>query len=339
MLPVQGFAAEYTDTPSTSQIRLVGNTYSYQDEDGYTVVLGEVENTQAYPATNVKVWAGFYDESSKSPLEANTGTTLLNVIQPHGKSPFMIKSKTPDPEITQISVSVLGFGSASPKQQLLEVIPSTLLISDAMTLEGTITNKGQLSNTNAQVHLISYDAFVPPRIVGIQTVSINELKPNTTYDFEFEGTADPRATSFKIIAESGSYQSKLTPVTDVSVDIMTRLITIHGIQVIDGSGNHTSKIKVGTPVDITSDLSIQTVTGGGQQYVYYAQVKQFGERGTVEFLGTAEGTFNSTEPQSPRVTWIPENEGGFFIETFVWDQNGAALASQSSTVSIILVTP
>jgi hypothetical protein len=120
---------------------------------------------------------------------------------------------------------------------------------------------------------------------------------------------------------------------------MTRLITINDIHVVDQSGEHLSKIKIGTPVDIASTLSIQATTGGEQPYVYYAQVKQFGEKGTVEFLAMAEGTFNSTAPQTPHVTWTPENEGGFFIETFVWDQNGAALASQSNSVSIILVTP
>jgi hypothetical protein len=120
---------------------------------------------------------------------------------------------------------------------------------------------------------------------------------------------------------------------------MTRLITINDIQVLDSSGAHLSKIKIGTPVDITSTLSIQASASGNQPYVYYTQVKQFGEKGTVEFLGMAEGAFNSTQLQTPRVTWTPENEGGFFIETFVWDQNGVALASQSNTVSVILVTP
>lgn len=340
MLPAAPALAQLTDTPSTLGVKLGGGTFSYQDGEGHTIVLGEVENKNAFPVTNVRIWVGFYgDESSKNPLETNTGTSLLSVVPPNGKSPFMIKSKTPDPEISQVSANILGFNSASAKQQLLEVIPSTLSISDTMSLDGTITNKGQQSSVGTQIHLVSYDAFSPPRIVGIQTVSVSELKPNTTYDFGFDGAVNQRATSFKIIAESNNYQSKITPVTDVSVDIMTRLITINDIQVVDSSGGHLSKIKVGAPVDITSTLSIQAATSGEQPYVYYAQVKQFGEKGTVEFLGMAEGLFNSTAPQSPRVTWTPEHEGGFFIETFVWDQNGAALASQSKTVSVILVTP
>jgi hypothetical protein len=161
--------------------------------------------------------------------------------------------------------------------------------------------------------------------------------PNNTYDFDFEGKVDPRATSFKVIAESDNYQSKFTDVTDISVDIMTRLITINDIQVMDSSGIRLSEIKVGEPVDITSALSIQAANA--QSYVYYAQVKQFGEKGIVEFLGISEGTFDSAQPQSQKVTWTPQNEGAFFIEAYVWDPDGVALAAPSATVSIILVTP
>lgn len=343
MLPVsQALAAEYTDTLSSSKIKLSGNTFSYKDSDGYTMVLGEVENTMSYPASKVQIWVGFYADQSvgnKSALEATTGTTLLDVVQPHGKSPFMIKSKTPDPEISQITVNMLGYNSAPAKQQLLTVTPGAASISDTLKLPGTITNKGLQAAAHTRVHLISYDAFNPPRIVGIQTITVDDLKPNTTYDFDFDTSVDPRAISFKVIAESDNYQSQMTGVSKVSIDVMTRLITINDVQVLDSSGNTTSKLHVGEPIDIASTLSIQAAKTGDQPYVYYAQVKQFGEKGTVEFLGFVDGIFNSTQMQTPKISWTPENEGGFFIETFVWDPNGAALAEPSSTVSIILVEP
>lgn len=343
MLPVaQGFA-QLTDTKSSLGVKLTGNTFSYKDEEGYTVVIGEIENTKNFHLDGIKIWVGFYSNQASDkepPLETTTGTTLLEVVQPNGKSPFMIRSQTPDPEISEITVNILGFNSAkNKKQQLLEITPATLSIGENVKLPGTITNKGQQISTQTQIHLISYDAFNPPRILGIQTIPIDDIKPNTAYDFDFETMVDPRATSFKVIAESDNYQSKFTDVDDISVDIMTRLITINDIQVMDSSGNHLSKIKAGVPVNITSALSIQAAKSNVQPYVYYAQVKQFGERGIVEFLGIAEGIFNSTQMQTQKVTWTPQNEGAFFIETFVWDQNGAALASQSSTISIILVTP
>jgi len=342
MLPVaQGFA-EVADKPSSSIIKLVGNTFSYKDPDGYTVVMGEVENTKNFQVTNVKIWVGFYADKASgnsSPLETATGTTLLDAVQSHGRSPFMIRSQTANSEISEVTVNLLGFNSAVPKQQLLEIAPGEMSISDNAKLPGTITNKGQQNSTHTKIHLISYDAFNPPRIVGINTITIDDLKPNTTYDFDFDTPVDPRATSFKLIAESDNYQSKSTDVTKVSVDILTRLITINDVQVLDSSGNKTSRLRVGEPVDITSVLSIQAAKSGAQPYVYYAQVKQFGEKGTVEFLGMTEGVFNSTQMQTPKISWTPQNEGGFFIETYVWDPSGAALAAPGSTVSIILVAP
>ncbi|HSA97616.1 MAG TPA: hypothetical protein VLF17_00870, partial [Candidatus Nitrosotenuis sp.] len=262
MLPVaQGFA-EVADKPSSLGIKLIGNTFSYKDPDGYTVVMGEVENTKNFQVTNVKIWVGFYADKSSgsgSALETTTGTTLLDVVPSHGRSPFMIKSQTANSEISEVTVNLLGFNSAAQKQQLLDVAPGALSISDTAKLPGTITNKGQQNSTHTKVHLISYDSFNPPRIVGITTIPLEDLKPNTTYDFDFDAAADPRATSFKIIAESDSYQSRLTDVTNVSVDILTRLITINDVQILDSSGNKTSRLRVGEPVDITSALSIQAV--------------------------------------------------------------------------------
>ncbi len=72
--------------------------------------------------------------------------------------------------------------------------------------------------------------------------------------------------------------------------------------------------------------------------MYYAQVKQFGETAPVEFLGIMEGEFSSAIPQTASVSWTPEREGGYFIEAYVWDPDGVALAAPSKTVSIVLVT-
>ena len=99
-------------------------------------------------------------------------------------------------------------------------------------------------------------------------------------------------------------------------------------------------IKLGQSVDIVSHLSIFSSSKNPKQdYVYYAQVRQFGEKSQVEFIGFTEGKFESIEPQTATISWTPQNEGSFFIETYVWDPNSVALAAPSKTISIILVTP
>jgi len=345
LLPVsQGFG-QVTDTPSTLVVKLTNTTpFSYKDDQGYTIVIGEVENTTTFPVTNIKVWVGFYSGktsgSGEAPLETVTGSTLLDVIPARGKSPFMIKSKTANPEISKVTINILGFNPATQKQQMLEITPDTLAIGNTIKLSAEIKNNGAQESTKTNVYLIAFDAFKPPRIVGIQTLTIDEITQGQSVNIEFDALMDYRATTFKVLAESDNYQSPITDVTDISLDTLTRLISINDVGVMDLSGKRVSQLKVGEPVDIASDLSIQyfALSGSKQPYVYYAQVKQFGETAPVEFLGIAEGEFSSAVPQTASVSWTPEREGGYFIEAYVWDPNGVALAAPSKTISIVLVT-
>jgi hypothetical protein len=346
LFPVTSIFAQVTDTQSTLGVKLTNTTpFIYQDEEGYTVVIGEVENTKSFPVNNVKVWVGFFSgeaagSAGETPLETVTGTSLLEVIPAKGKSPFIVKSETPDPEITEVSINILGFNSATQKQQLLEVEPGSLIIGDTVTLDATITNIGANPAENIKVHLIGYDAFSPPRIVGIQTISLDDLGSKKSQAISFDGVMDNRASSFKVIAESDDSQSKLTNVNEISLESPTRLITINDVDVLNSDGERTSKIKLGQTVDVSSQLSIFASSDNpDQDYVYYVQVRQFGEKAPVEFLGFTEGKFDSADPQTATVSWTPENEGGFFIETYVWDLDAIALAAPSKTVSVILVTP
>jgi hypothetical protein len=346
LLPVSEGFGQVTDTSPTLGVKLTNTTpFSYKDDQGYTIVIGEVENTKTFPVTNIKVWVGFYSgkasgSAGEAPLETVTGDTLLDIVPARGKSPFMIKSKTPNPEISEVTINILGFNSATQKQQVLEITPDTLTIGNTIKLPAQIKNNGAQESTKTDVYLIAFDAFKPPRIVGIQTITIDEITQGQSANVEFDALMDYRATSFKVLAESDNYQSPITDVTDVSLDALTKLISINNVEAVDSTGKRTSQLKAGQPVDIISELSIQyfALSGSKQSYVYYAQVKQFGETAPVEFLGIMEGEFSSAAPQTASVTWTPEREGGYFIEAYVWDPDGVALAAPSKTVSIVLVT-
>jgi hypothetical protein len=347
LLPISQSFAQLTETPSALGVKMTSTgLFSYKDGDGYTVVIGEIENTKTFPVTNVKIWVGFYSgtasgSSGEAPLETTTGSTLLEVVPAKGKSPFMIKSKTPDPNISEVTVNVLGFNSAPQKQQVLQIIPDTLTIGNTIKMSAEIKNGGQQESTKTNIHLIAFDAFKPPRIVGIDTITVDEITQGQSTTIKFDSLMDYRATAFKVVAESDNYQSKIIDVTNISLDAPTRLVAINDVQVIDSTGKRVSQFKVGDTVDITSDLSIQyfALSGSKQDFIYYAQVKQFGETAPVEFLGFSEGTFSSGVPQTVSVRWTPENVGGFFIEAYVWDPNGVALAAPSKTISIVLITP
>ena len=346
LLPVAQSFAQVTNTPSTLGVKLTSTQpFIFKNDEGYTVVIGEVENTRSFAVNNVKIWVGFYSSTTTAPggqppLETVTGTSLLDVIPPNSKSPFIVMSSTPNSNISEVNINVLGFNSVSSKQQLLEISAPSASVGNTVKVTAEITNKGQQDSIDTNVHLIAYDAFNPPRIVGIETATVDRITKGSSEQITFDAKMDYRATSFKLVAESDNYQSKITEIPKVTLDSITKLITIGNVRITE-SGNQTSEVRVGTPVQISSDLSIQfgAKTNQQQGYVYYAQVKQFGDKAPVEFLGFYEGVFDSAQPQTATVTWVPENEGAFFVEAYVWDMDGVALAAPSKTISIILVKP
>ena len=91
LFPISSSFSQKTDQPSQFGIALTSFTpYNFKDDDGHTVIIGEVENLKNCPITQVKVWAGFYDDINKQPLETAIGTTVIDVIPPFGKSPYEI---------------------------------------------------------------------------------------------------------------------------------------------------------------------------------------------------------------------------------------------------------
>ena len=58
-VPISGWA-QYTQPSSSLTVKVI-TTYSYKAEDGSTVVIGEVQNTNNFPVTGVKLGVSFYD--------------------------------------------------------------------------------------------------------------------------------------------------------------------------------------------------------------------------------------------------------------------------------------
>jgi hypothetical protein len=346
LIPIStSYSQEYVDTAPTLGIVLTSfSPFNYKAEDGSTIILGEVENTKSFPVSGVKIWAGFYDNISENPLEKTIGTTLLEVIPPFGKSPYMIKSPSSNSAITSVSVNLLGFNSSPEKKPKLSLVLDTLEIVDKLSLSGKLTNNGNLNATNTKIHLISYDVFIPPRVLGIATIDLDmDLESGDTYDFEFKAPFDSRASSFKIVAESKNYSTGLMDVTDTSVDSLSKLVSISDIGIMDSEGNRLSDISTNTPVNIQSLIRIQYSDENTpiQPFVYWVQIKKSVEidgqtKSFVEFIGKAEGSFTSEEQKIPSVEWIPKDDGLYFVETFVWDPVSLPLASKGP-ISLILV--
>lgn len=346
LFPISSSYSQVVDKEPTLGIVLTSfSPFNYKDVDGKTVILGEVSNTKNFPVSGVKIWAGFYDDFGENPLETTIGTTIMEVIPPFGKSPYMIKSQTSNPAITSVSVNLLGFNSSPEKKQQLNLHLNTLELGEKLSLSGTITNNGKLNSTNTKIQLISYDSFNPPRVLGIATVNLeNDITPGGTDNFEFSVKRDSRAAAFKIVGESQDYSTGLLDITDTSLQIQNKLVTISDIAVTDEEGNRLSDVSVGSSIKIQSQLDFQDLSleeAEVQQYVYWIQIKKSVEingetKSFVEFIGKQEGTINFEGVENPSVGWIPEDDGLYFVETFVWDPKYNPLAS-TGPLSLILV--
>ena len=340
------YSQEFTDKAPTLGIVLTSfSPFNFKDVDGKTVILGEVENTKNFPVSGIKIWAGFYDNFGENPLETTIGTTIMEVIPPFGKSPYMIISETSNSAITSVSVNLLGFNSSPEKQMKLNLQLDTLEMGEKLSLSGTITNNGELNSTNTKIQLISYDSFFPPRVLGISSVDLeNNILPGETDNFEFDVKRDSRASAFKILGESQDYSTGILEITDTSLQILNKLVTITDITITDNEGSRLSDASVGSPINIQSKLDFQDSSleeSKVQQYVYWIQIKKSLEingetKSFVEFIGKAEGSIDSKGVEIPSVGWIPENDGLYFVETFVWDPNHNPLAS-TGPLSLILV--
>jgi len=337
------FSAELTETPGTLGIVLTSSTpHQYKDDMGYTIILGEVENTKSFPITEVKIWAGFYDDINEQPLESAFGGTVLDVIPPFSKSPYIIRSTSPNAAITSVSVNLLGFTSATPKDKSLNLNSEVSSISDTIKISGSITNDGSVSSTETKIHLFFVDVFQPPRILSLSTIELEEaIEPGSTIDFEFDEDYDAQLppASYTLFAESANYNSNVASVEITPPQAFTKIITINDISINDSDGNKLTGASQGTTINIESNVSIEYSSDQDtfeQPYVYYAQVKQ-SEQGFVEFIGKFEGTLQSTGTQPPLVEWTPENTGLYVIETFVWEPNAVPLASKGP-IMLVLVT-
>jgi len=338
LFPISSGFSQKSDTLSTLSVALTSDSpFVYKDNEGYTVVVGNVLNkNEVTPVTNVQIRVNFYDETGTEPLESVRAGTVLEVIPESTSSPYLIKSESPNPNITQISVFLEGFLPSSSKSQQLVVESTSIFLDENLKLSGVLSNGGS-PITDTSVYLAFYDAFIPPRLIGVSSIPIGDVAANEKVDFYFNEEIDQKAVSFQIFAESNVFYSNFA--NEKIPQQLTRLATISNVSLTDSQGNRLSEITTGSTVNIRSNTLVQFSIDQNTNetpYTYYIQVKQSGEIPYVEFLGKSDGRFIGTGSQSVTIDWIPENSGVFFIETFVWDRNNIPIADKGPIAVIVV---
>lgn len=333
----QAFSAEVTDTPSTLSVSITSEApFVYQDSEGYTVVVGTVKNHNTLTSvTNVIIQVNYFDDFDPSPIEVNSGRTILEVISPNGESPFAIRSETPNPEITEASVTLLGFDSSSSKQKGLMVYSSEISLDNRLSFKGVLENSGA-PNSNTNVYMALYDGFEPSRILEVITIDLGDVESDDEVSFNVDRQIDSRAIGFLLFAESDVFSSNFVDVKIPKPQLLTKLVSISNVSVTNSQGDTLSIIPVDSVVNVRSQTWIQFAadqTTNETPYTYYIQVKE-AETSKVEYIGKDDGRFIGTGLQFPTIDWIPTNTGLYFIETFVWDRNNIPIAEQGPFVLI-----
>ena len=213
------FAQEYVDNFPTLSVSLSNNSpFVYQDSEGYTVVVGMVENNNPLASiSNVLIQVNFFDDFNSNPLEVIRANTTLDVIAPNGKSTYSIRSQTLNSDITQASVSLLGFDSSAEKQKELTVYPTDVFLDTSFRFSGVLQNGGAPSS-NTKVYFAFYDSFEPPRILSVSTIELGDVDQSSEVSFDVNEEIDSRSVGFLLFAESNIFSSDFVDIQNSSGD-------------------------------------------------------------------------------------------------------------------------
>ncbi|MDC0437866.1 hypothetical protein OAL41_00665, partial [Nitrosopumilus sp.] len=215
LLPIsQSYPQEYTDTnPSLTISMNSDNNFVYRDSEGYTVVIGLIENNDPMSfVTNVVIQANFYDDFNSNPLEVKEGTTTLEAIPPNSTSPFMIRSDNPDIDITQVSTKFLTFDTSESMKNSLrisinDISTETVTSSDSvhtLSFSGILRN-GDSFVSDTAVHFAFYDIF--NRIIQISTINIGDMDINGLSSLELIEEINSSSVGFLLFSESDKFYS------------------------------------------------------------------------------------------------------------------------------------
>ena len=352
LLPIPTiFSQEFTDTNPTLTISMDSNSnFVYQDSEGYTVVIGLIENNDPLSfLTNVVIQAKFFDDFNPNSLEVSEGSTVLKVIPPNTKSPFIIRSENPNPNITEVFTTLLKFDTSESMKNSLIISNTNVFLDPISNLSDstyTLYFSGTLQNGNAPIsetfaYLAFYDVF--DRIIQISSIEIGDVGMKEMKSLKLTEEISTSAVGFLLFSESDKFYSTILNVKIPPPEIYVKLVSISDVTVKDTLGKKLSEVKLGNVVQIESKTSIQFTENNianETPYTYYIQIKERSPNPdmppTIHHIDKFDGKFieNGLELQS--IDWIPEKKGLFFIETFVWDRNNAPLAAQGPFVLILV---
>lgn len=324
LLPALAYA-QTTDTGSQLGLELLGHQPTfYLDDEGYTVVVGEIKNLKNFAVTDVRVLANYYtEESGNTPDDTGIGNTIINVIPPLGTSPYIIRSNEQNLDVTGVTVNLLGFTSSPSKSEMLELTDTSVRVVDALEISGTMTNNSPTNILEVRIFALVYDALDPPRLIVIETTTISPVAAGESSEYRFILDDYERASTIQLVAESDHFTSAFSEIPIIRH--LTQPLIIHGIEIVDANGNAVSSLHKNVPVYLQSRITGQDVID--IEYEYLVQVNTSEPIPIVEFVGSTAGLMSGAGISQSVVEWTPQNSGLFYVEMYVWSPEGLALST------------
>ena len=147
---------------------------------------------------------------------------------------------------------------------------------------------------------------------------------------------NPKSVNYYILAESENYLSAKTNIDTKDISSQSKIITLNDVTSTNIKQNNSI---IFSPIRIDAQIFMQEFTSinSEEHYVFYVQIKE-AESGLVEFIGKSSAVLYENSRENPNIIWIPENEGLFFIETYLWNTDDVTLSSPGEILIININT-
>jgi len=314
----------------------VFNYSSYINSSGLPVVVGEVINEGGEPVKSVEVKVNFIDTTGQV-IDSGMAVAAVEMIPPGQRSPFMIVGSADHAtSITSYELQIVNFAMGKNKPAMLQVA-STSEFSDGVSevsIMGEVVNIGSDPATSVKVHATFYDDS--GRVIGYSSssadLSVIEPKGKTSFELKIHERV-PVIQSYTLFAESDQYSMVPFGVLSVNnpLDVGNK-VSVSRLSLVDQEGNGIGKFAPGERVWIKSDLKNKLSTE--QEFTYIVQIKS-GD-GFPVTINWVDGILTPNMAFAPSISWVPEEEGVYFAEIFVWHSMDNPIPLASSIRTIIL---
>jgi plastocyanin len=209
------------------------------------------------------------------------------------------------------------------------IVPILNISVDRATYKGgdTVTVSGKVSNALSNSSVI-FQVFDP--VNKLYTRGQTQLKSDGTLEWRFN-VADTNAGKWTVKAKYADQVSETSfdvarpvvntpkppkpqPIVSTSSTKNDESITIAKSMITDHTRAVLTKVSVGQSVAVQS--MIQNNYDAEQTFAYIVQIKDV--KGTVVKLEAVEGVLPPFKSFTVGISWMPEDAGEYYAETFVW---------------------